>query len=390
MGMRRVARAVWVVAAVALLAGCAERRPMVEPVQQPYVMAVRYEVEPALRRVDFDWSEEVAEDLAHIHKLGFDTIEAAWLTDDQMETLLSAAGEVELAVAASSRTLQDFITEEPAVRSASGETAAPDISWAGDEAVRAVVLMDQPTPRLLPVLEGAMEATQPALVPGVVFWIGVDAETLSTAVQVPTPSVALVWRGAIDRELLAEAASIVGGHRRLVQLELPWEGDLAEEARRVIAARASSWVSLAGGWTDGVVVSRYRSWAGRCNGLVEAEQSMNRRDMAGVRKWLKQLKLFGRRVKGAEAVAADGIERDGDDALQVAALIRGSFRWVLAYNTDTERVAAGSIRVPGTWLGRSVSRVVNVQSLQRFEPNEGNVTIPVRIAPGEAMLFEAF
>jgi hypothetical protein len=275
------------------------------------------------------------------------------------------------------------------MKSRADKPAAPDIVWAGDDSVQTVLLMDQPTARLLPALEGAIEAVRPMLGRGVGFWVGVDAETLSTAVQLPTGSVALVWRGAIERETLAEAASIVSRHRRLVQLELPWEGDLAKESRRVIAARSSAWVGLAGGWTDGVVVSRYRSWAGRKNGLVETEQSMNRRDTAGVRKWLKQLKLFGGRVKGAETVAETGIQRGGDSALEVAALVRGSVRWVLAYSTDTDRVVAGSIRLPETWLGQSVSRVINVQSLKRFEPSEGNVTIPVRIAPGEAMLFEA-
>ena len=394
MRLRRVARAFWVVAAVVVLAGCAEQRPGVEPVvrqrPQPYVMAVRYEVEPALRRVGFDWAEEAGKDLAHIRKLGFDTVEAAWLTDEQMALMLPAAAEQKLAVAASSQTLHDFITEGVGTESATGGSATPVIPWAGNACVRAVVLMDQPTARLLPALEGVIAAVQPVLGLDAGFWVGVDAETLSTAVQLPPPAVALVWRGVIDRETLAEAASIVAGHRRLVQLELPWEGDPAEESRRVIAARASAWVGLAGGWTDGVVMSRYRSWAGRNNGLVETEQSMNRRDTAGIRKWLKQLELFGDRVKGAHSVADAEVLGEGDDALEVAVLIRGSFRWVLTYSRDTERVVTGTLRVPETWLGRSVSRVVNVQSLKRFESSEGEVTIPVRIAPGEAMLFEAF
>jgi hypothetical protein len=117
---------------------------------------------------------------------------------------------------------------------------------------------------------------------------------------------------------------------------------------------------------------------------------MNRRDTAGIRKWLKQLQLFGGRVNGAQARGDADVVWDGDDALAVAALERGAFRWLLVYSTDTDRVAAGSIQMPATWLDKPVSRVVNVQSLKRFEPSADSITIPVRIAPGEAMLFEAF
>jgi hypothetical protein len=380
------------VIAASILTGCAAKTApemAVQPVaQRPYVIAVRYEVEPALRRPGFDWGAELTDDLTHIRTLGFDTVEATWLTDEQVARLLPAAHEQELAVVTASRKLQDFITQIQSTDLGTDEVRPPRVEWAQHHALRALVLIDHPVVSLLPTLEATMQAVRPTLAEGAEFWVGADAATLETAAQMN--GAAVVWRGRVIRDVLAEAATIVGEHRRIVQLELPWEGALADETRRVIAARSSAWVALAGGWTDGVVVSRYRSWAGRDNGLVETDQSMNRRDTAGVRKWLKQVRLFGTRVKGAQAMADASVVWNGDESLSVAALSRGALRWLLVYNTDTERVAAGSIQMPDTWLTKPVTRVVNVQSLQRFEPNEGTATIPVRIAPGEAILFEAF
>ena len=53
MELRRVAETVSVIATMAVITGCAQQRPVVEPavvVRQPYVMAVRYEVEPSMHR----------------------------------------------------------------------------------------------------------------------------------------------------------------------------------------------------------------------------------------------------------------------------------------------------------------------------------------------------
>ncbi|MBN1490095.1 MAG: hypothetical protein JXA69_09275, partial [Phycisphaerae bacterium] len=157
---------------------------------------------------------------------------------------------------------------------------------------------------------------------------------------------------------------------------------------RAIAMQQDYYRGLAQGRTDGILVWRYRSWPGESNGIADATGHVSPAIAGATRTITKHAREWGPLLAGSRRIDAPGVELVSE-RLRCAVLQRKQRVVILVYNEDAERFARGTLRIPGTIDAVAVTRLVAQDTGQRHPRRGDALTIPLRLGPAEAILFEA-
>lgn len=219
----------------------------------------------------------------------------------------------------------------------------------------------------------------------------------------------------------AEQLAVMAGrhHRRCFVLRAPSTADRDEddtasvagprvatidvEARGSMGAEAplAAWLAqyhggLARGLTDGIVVDRFgRLWGDpyKAESADDAGRSARKAALAAL---LTRARTWGARLGGLEAHNAEKPVAQ-PEAVQTRVFAHGRRRFVLIFNQEAGGgYARGDVTLPATIRALPVKRAVEVppspghRAGHVFHARRGQVTLPVALRPGDAVLFEVF
>ncbi len=374
-----------------LAAGCLQP-PAIER-SVPFLVGVRYPVEPLSMAEAGDPGHRLSTDFQRIRELGFNAVLAAHVADDRREAIVHAARAEALTLILTDPVLHRFCRAGPAggramdikkrLRAASvpeadgrsrvlhiGEIvdddgvgrAAQIASWAEQSfpsvPVAATVRADLPLPgdglrHITPVVR----VCQPADPTG----------TFSTPLPLPKPGMMII--------------PVSGRSEDLVQSVRTWLGMYH--------------AGLSTGATEGVILDAWAEVRGRREGLVDAADRVAVARAAAIKRILHRAWAWAPCLKGSLIVPLDGWQcYDGN--LRVTLFVRQHRRWVLVWNASASRYLRSELSLPAEAGGASVDRAVEVPGDpgvvggRVFEGRRGRITIPVELAPGDAMLVELF
>jgi hypothetical protein len=152
---------------------------------------------------------------------------------------------------------------------------------------------------------------------------------------------------------------------------------------------------LSAGATEGVILDAWAEVRGRHVGLVDAKDEVAVARAAAVKRIIHRAWAWAPPLRGALAGTLDGWQCH-DRGLQVTLFTRQNRRWAMAWNASSERYVRSELSLPAEAGDRSADRAVEVPGdLGRvggrvYDARRGRITIPLELAPGDAMLFELF
>lgn len=152
-------------------------------------------------------------------------------------------------------------------------------------------------------------------------------------------------------------------------------------------ARLAYYRALAAGLTDGLIVWRFRSWPGEANGLAESDGRIAPGTANVMKRIAERAAEWGPRLAGTRRITEPGLKVDSN-RLRCTAFRRPGRRFILVHNEDTEHFARGTLRVPATLGGEPLSRIVDQDTGTRHLRSDSTLTIPMHLAPAQAVLFE--
>ncbi len=358
--------------------GCAGPADFQSSARGP-LLAVRYEI---CHRQTADAGErraELARDFREIRSLGFHAVWLDFLTDDDRAPALDAGGSLGLRTILADSAIDRFVrfgTLPPEFASAQRLVCARTAPLFQARTRSILALPPFPSGEMadrVSEIAGICAAFEP---PGEVLIVGhaADAARFERSKT--------VWYAALS------------GTDTSYRRETPWPrmiqiigGDSTTPAAwSENAIRRAYYRGLAVGLTDGVLVWRFRSWPRECNGIAEPDGRLCSAATAA----MEFLSRHGRRyacLAGAVRIEDDAAGMEST-RLHCASFRRGSRRFVLVRNDDTEHFGRGVLRISATLGGEPVARVVEQETGTRYVRADGPLTIPVQLAPGEGVLFE--
>ena len=152
--------------------------------------------------------------------------------------------------------------------------------------------------------------------------------------------------------------------------------------------------ALCAGQTGGVIVDRFMRLPGDPPGLTSPDEPLPPAHSSAIAALIQRARCWGPKLS---ALPASPLVSATDSSwLTVTAFGRGARRYVLVFNTSTERFAREEVRLPAMVLGQAVLRAVEVPpSMDRgagrvIQSQHGQLPLPVELRPGDAALFEVF
>lgn len=359
--------------------GCAGSADFGSAARAP-LLAVRCEVHPRPNADAGERHAELARDLREIRSLGFHAVWLDFATEDDHAPALEAGGSLGLRTILGDSAIDRYVRfgtlplEFPSAR-----RMVPARTGCLFQSRTRSILALPPFPSgeivgRISEIAGICAAFEP---PGEVLIVGRHAADAVRFEQFET-----VWYAA----WLGTDTS----YRR----ETPWPrmiqiigGDSTTPAAwSENAIRRAYFRGLAAGLTDGVLVWRFRSWPGECNGIAEANGRLCPAATAAMESLLQHAR---------QCACLAGAARIEDDAASVestrlhcVSYRRESRRFVLVHNEDAEHFGRGVLRISATLGGEPVARVIEQETGTRHVRADGPLAIPIQLAPAEAALFE--
>jgi len=152
--------------------------------------------------------------------------------------------------------------------------------------------------------------------------------------------------------------------------------------------------ALCEGQTGGVIVDRFMRLPGDPPGLSSPDEPLLPAHSSAIAALIRRARCWGSRLSALPASPL--ISATDSSWLTVTAFGRGARRYVLIFNTSTERFAREEVRLPALILDQAVLRAVEVPaSTDRgagrvIQAQHGQLQLPVELRPGDAALFEVF
>lgn len=336
--------------------GCAAPPPRMAA---PFLLAVRYDVEPTLRpRAEAHEWDRVRADFRAIAEAGFDAVMAVYVTDDARAPIERLAREHGLVVAELDRHLRRFVltgalppnTPEPAAL-----LRAPAASGTGSSPLRVVErgVTDEQRAR-------SASLAHPADSP--IFFLGGDAPSAD-------PNTLTLVR--VDDETAPAPGS----------LRESWFGQWHR--------------GLAEGRTAGLLVDRWRGTQDVVAGLEEDGAGLSVAQQAALRELVGRAAAWGARLHRARPVPLGG-NSAGPAGVRIVGLERRDRRYALVWNASESAFARGVVALPSQFGTDAINRAVEVPPTPRESvgqvilPSDGRIMISVDLRPGDAVLYELF
>ena len=371
----------WVVVGVLMAAaGCAA--PPRGPAAVPHPLGVSYNVELLAAMGLPSPGTVMAEDFAHVRKLGFDTVLARHSLGSGWTMATRAARREGLTVAGSRREVLYYVRTG---RLPDGCSSVADLVARGSR------------------------ADPPGIV---VLGEVVDAATGARARQV-----ADAYRRRPDLPVtLAVLAgpnvepSMVRPEATLTACSPKWAGkgwagsvlllECLQRDDETVPEASARWLGqyhagLAAGLTGGVIVEQFRVVPGHWRGLVEGTDRSGLDRATVLRRITGRARRWGPRLRQVEP---RDIRPLGpvSHSLHVVLFAGAKRRFVMLFNTSTEHFIRGIVDLPSDLDSRPVRRAVPVPADpneiggQVVQPRTGRLSMTMHLAPGDAALWELF
>jgi hypothetical protein len=152
--------------------------------------------------------------------------------------------------------------------------------------------------------------------------------------------------------------------------------------------------ALCAGQTGGVIVDRFIRLPGDPPGLTSPDEPLLPAHSSAIAALIQRARCWGPRLSALPTSSL--ISATDSSWLTVTLFGQAARRYVLIFNTSEERFAREEVRLPASILNRSALRAVEVPpSTERgagrvFHAQRGQLSLPVELRPGDAVLFEVF
>ncbi len=378
--VKRCGAGVGVVLLLVTLAGCAA--PPGGPTARPYPVGVAYNLDLATTAAPSASPAAMAADFAQIGQLGFDTVVAPQILGAGWKEAVRAAGQEGLALAGPPREVLYYLRSgrlpngcrdvaELAARNSPSEL--PKIVLLGD-------VVDAATAERAKGLAGAYrELPNPPVT--LALLAGPDVEPSMVQPAVGLAACFPEWAGR----------GPAGAAMRL---------DCLLHRNETIPRASARWLKqyhagLAAGLTGGVIVESPSVVPGQWRGQVVGPDRSGRVRGQVLRQIAARASRWGSRLR---RVAPRDIRPLGpvSDSLRVVLFSGDKRRFVMLFNTSTERFVRGSVDLPAALGSRPVRRAVRVPDGpyepvgEIAEPHTGGLSLDMDLAPGDAALWELF
>ncbi len=358
-----------------------------------FLVAVRYPVEPLCLGEGGDLDYRLSIDFQRIRELGFNAVLAAHVADDRREAVVRAARTHTLRPILTDPVLHRFCRAGP-VRG-----ATVDI----EERLRAAFLLDAAgSPCVLHVgemvdEEGADRAAQIAARAQRLFPSMPLVATVQTDLPLPPDALGHITPLVRVREPLDLAGTFPTPPLlpKPGMMMIPVSGKSEDLVQTVRTWLGMYHAGLSAGGTEGVILDAWAEVRGRREGLVDATEAVAVTRAAAVKRIIYRACAWMTCLGGSTITRLDGWQCR-DESLRVTHFVRQHRRWVLLWNASVYRYVRSEMSVPVDIGGVTADRAVEVPGDpgvvggRVFDARRGRITIPVELAPGDAMLVELF
>lgn len=339
-------------------AGCATSRPLPE---KPYLLAVRYDAEPRWLAVPEDDRAAVLQrDLRAVAEWGFNAVAVRHVEVGDERMVLDTAQEAGLRAVIASRSLEHFVvTGVPSMstdfveRATRGITAHPAFYAVG---------LDEP--------RGAAAGRRLDDVRSRLRDGGIDVLVVGAG-----------DRRSDDRQCLA-----------IVDVACLWNGPPGDAKRRMLQQFHDQ---LESGRCGGLIVDRFFRLPGDPPGLERPDSPLVPAQRSALAELLARAQNWGPRLRGL-APSPGVVSADGGDDLAATLFGDNPVRYALVRNGSADRFLRTEfpLRPPKNengW-GRAVEVPPSgaVPAGRVILAKNGQLTLPVELAPGDAVLYEVF
>lgn len=346
-----------------LFSGCANA-PKVPPAE--FLIAARYDVEPRLIGGGLSQNDSaIRNDFKAIAELGFGSVVLHHVEDGDRRTLLDWAAEVGLKAAVPDRRFDRFVVTG----------GLPPRCRDESELVR--------DSHLAP--PDSNDITRHPAFSGYVVEEGRGSAARERSRKLHAQ---LIRRGAIGRLPGINDDALLA----VIDAGAVRQGPPGAAVERLLAEYHAA---LTAGQTGGVIVNRFARLPGDPPGLISPDDPLLPAHSTAVAALIQRARCWGPGLYELSATSLN-VEKTKSSTLAVTALGRGARRYVLIFNTSTDRFAREEVRLPATIMERTVHRAVEVTpSADRgagrvIHAQRGRLAIPVELRPGDAALFEVF
>jgi len=169
------------------------------------------------------------------------------------------------------------------------------------------------------------------------------------------------------------------------------EGPPGTALERLLAEYHSA---LCSGKTGGVIVDRFTRRPGDPPGLTSADEPLLPAHHSALSAMIQRARCWGPKLSALPMSSL--ISTTDSSWLTVTLFGQEARRYVLVFNTSSERFAREEVRLSASILNRPVLRAVEVPpSMDRgagrvIHVQRGQLPLPVELRPGDAALFEIF
>lgn len=148
--------------------------------------------------------------------------------------------------------------------------------------------------------------------------------------------------------------------------------------------------ALAAGFADGLIVYRYHTDDDPDSGLAGPNHMVPAARLAALRRITKRATAWGPLLRPTRPSPIDVPTKT--QRIETKLLIGAKRRFLLVYNPDVETFAHDTALLPTFVQGQRVARAVDVDEPKRFLPTGDGATIPIELhlRPGAGKLYELF
>lgn len=347
--------------ALCLLSGGCAIQTATRPAR--YWIAARYDVEPRISGGDLSRNDDViGNDFKAIAGLGFDGVVLYHVEDGDRRSLLDLADEVGLKAAIPDRRFDRFVVtgelppqcrdENDLLRAARRETPNDIVHHSAFHGY---------------VVEGGRGPTA-------------RERSQRLCAQLVRNGTACILLGDNDDAPWA-----------VIDARAVREGPPGTALERLLAKYHAA---LCTGQTGGVIVDRFLRLPGDPPGLTSPDEPLVPAHSSALAMLIQRARCWGPKLSALPVSSL--ISATDSSWLTVTVFGQAARRYVLVFNTSTERFAREEVRLPASILNRSVSRAVEVPpSTDRIggrviHTQRSQIILPIELRPGDAALFEVF
>jgi hypothetical protein len=328
---------------------------------------------------DGDLDRVLDQDFASIAKLGFDTVVIRHVEDGDRSRVVEAARRCGLVVALPSREVLYYVRTG---RLPEGRSCVKALAAAAWPAAR-----DEPAP--IAVVGEASDGATASRVGRVTAALRDQRKPLTTFAVVSSSGPAPVTLAARPVDAAGEAAA---GDVLLLKCAQALDGQQETSGWRWLGQYHAG---LAAGLTGGVIVDGFRVVPGRWGGLVEGTTPLNVKRSAAIRRITARAATWGPRLRRLTPGAIQPLGHSSD-GLKVVLFGGAKRRFVMLFNSSSDRFLHHRVELPATLDSRPVRRAVLVPPEEHViagevvQPRSGRLGLPIDLAPGDACLWEVF